>query len=319
MSRATLDNIREIATRAAIDVAWSQWGCLTHSAASVDTRPVSSIVDAEALVLVSLWLQGDERRMRDLLAALARNHAKLLSVHRMQQIGSRFPDEVLPMIHEFASWARHPSWSKLGKLAAKARDADEPRRKDLGPLRLLNPPMLQLRLRSALGIGLKSDLLCYLLGQRADRATTADLSNALGYTERNTRIAADELVDAGFVVRDDYSPAMSYGMHTQSWAQLLSSGTDADAASSSEIPRWQNWSDVFAFLTHVIGMARRAHDGWSDYVVASRARDLVDQHYARLIRGGVLVWNDRLTRETQGLDALQQIVNESVAAMRVAL
>ena len=102
MSRATLDNIRDIATRAAIDVAWAQWGCLTHSAASVDTRPVSSIVDAEALVLVSMWLQGDERRMRDLLAALARNHAKLLSVHRMQQIGSRFPDEVQPMIHEFA-------------------------------------------------------------------------------------------------------------------------------------------------------------------------------------------------------------------------
>ncbi len=319
MSRATLDNIRDIATRAAIDVAWAQWGCLTHSAASVDTRPVSSIVDAEALVLVSMWLQGDERRMRDLLAALARNHAKLLSVHRMQQIGSRFPDEVQPMIHEFASWAKHPSWSKLGKLASVASAADIPRRKDLGPLRLLNPPMLQLRLRSALGIGLKSDLLCYLLGQRADRATTADLSNALGYTDRNTRIAADELVDAGFVVRDDYSPTTTYGMHTQSWAQLLSSGTGANATSSSEIPRWQNWSDVFVFLAHVIAMARRAQEGWSDYVVASRARDLVEQHYARLIRGGVLVWNDRMTRETQGLDALQQIVNESVAAMRVAL
>jgi len=103
MSRETLDNIRRVALRAAIDVAWAQWSCPTHRTASSGTRRVSSIVDAEALVLLSLCLCDDERRLRDLLAVLAKSHSKLLSVHRMQHLGERFPDEVLPKLHRFAS------------------------------------------------------------------------------------------------------------------------------------------------------------------------------------------------------------------------
>lgn len=318
MSRDTLANIRDLALRAAIDVAWAQWSCLTHTAASMETRPVSSIVDAEALVLLSLILQDDERRFRDLLAALARSHSKLLSVHRMQHIGAHFPNDVMPMLHDFASWAKHPSWLKLGKLSVPT-ETDAPRRKDLGPLRLLNPPMLQLRLRTALGIGLKSDLLCYLLGQRDSLSTSEDQAHALGYTERNTRIAADDLVDAGFAVRDDYSPHTTYAVRGESWTRLLASGVETDTSEPPASVRWHNWSEAFAFLAHVVVTARRAEQGWSDYVIESRARDLVEVHYPRLIRGRVLTWNGQMARESSGLEALQRVVSESVSAMRLAL
>ncbi len=317
MSRAALAKTGDTALHAAIELAWDQWGCLTHTAASTETRPVSSIVDPEALVLLSLMLQGDERRLRDLLATLARSHSNLLSVHRMQQIAAQFPDDVLPMLHEFASWAKHPSWSKLGKLAL-ARDVVAPRQKDLGPLRLLNPPALQLRLRTALGIGLKSDLLCYLLGQRGALSTTAEQANALGYTERNTRSAADDLVDAGFAARDDYSPQTTYRLHAEPWMQMLASGAEPHTSASPELPRWQSWSTIFAFLAHVIAAARRAEQGWSDYVVESRSRDLVEVHYPQLIRGRVLTWHGQMARESSGADALQRIVSQTVSMMQLA-
>ena len=293
-------------------------GCLTHTAAAAETRPVSSIVDAEALVLLSLMLQDDERRVRDLLAALARSHSKLLSVHRMQHIAGQFPEDVLPMMHEFASWAKHPSWSRLGKLAV-ATDAVAPRRKDLGPLRLFNPPMLQLRLRTAFGIGLKSDLLCFLLGQRGALSTTEDQASALGYTERNTRAAAADLVDAGFATRDDYSAQTTYRLHSESWMHLLSSGAPPHANASTEAPRWRSWSTMFAFLTHVMVTARRAEQGWSHYVIESRARDLVEAHYPQLIRSQVLVWHWQMAPESSGLDALQWLVQATASAMHESL
>jgi hypothetical protein len=318
MSFATLDNIRDVALRAAIDVAWAQWSCLTHSAASADARPVSSIVDAEALVLLSLCLSDKERRLRDLLAALARSHSRLLSVHRMQHLSDEFPNEVQPMIHLFASWAKHPTWAKLGKLAAAEVEVG-PRKKDLGQLRLLNPPALQLRLRTALGIGLKSDLLCYLLGQRGRLATAAEASSALGYTERNTRIAADDLVDAGFAVRDDYSPHTTYVIRAESWTHLLFASAETGAGSSTDTPHWRNWSALFSFLAQVLATVRRAQQGWSDYVIESRARDLVEEHYPRLIRARVLVWNGQMARESSGLDSLRRIVDESVSALQLVL
>jgi hypothetical protein len=317
MSRSSLASIRDLARGAALDVAWAQWSCLSHTVAATNTRPVVSIVDVEALVLLSLVLRDDERRLLDVLAALAKRDSKLLSVHRMQHVGARFPDVVMPHLHEFASWAKHPSWMKLGKRAS-TDDRSPPRSKDLGPLRLLNPPTLQLRLRAAFGVGLKSDLLCYLIGQQSAGASVADLSNALGYTERNVRAAADDLAGAGLVGRDDYSPQTAYMLPLAPWRALLATD-DAPVANASWPARWVNWADLFAFLANVIELAHRADDRWTDYVIESRARDLVETHYPRLIRGRALSWNGQMARESRGLDALERIVSDSVGSMRDTL
>jgi hypothetical protein len=322
MSLATLNSLRGIADRAVdatLNVAWSQWSCLTHTAAASTPRPVSSIVDAEALILMSLCLQEDERRLRDLLTALAKGHSKLFSVHRMQHIVAQFPDDALPLLHQFASWAKHPSWSTLGKLASE-RDESPPRTKDLGPLRLLNPPALQLRLRTAFGVGLKSDLLCYLLGRRDALTTVDELSDALGYTERNTRIAADDLVDAGLALRDDYSPQTTYRIRHEAIEWLVGGRTDsAVGLESPGAVRWQNWSIPFAFLANVRAASNRAEQGWSDYVIQSRARDLIDLHYPRLIRSRVLVWDAQITDGMNGLHALDRLVQNCAGAMHAAL
>ncbi len=174
-------------------------------------------------------------------------------------------------------------------------------------------------MRTAFGIGLKSDILCYLLGQRGSVATSSDVSNAIGYTERNTRTAGDDLVEAGLAVRDDYSPQTTYGVPAPAWTQLLSTAVHVDADSLPDVARWRNWFEVFAFLAHVLVTAGRAKHGWSDYVIESRARDLVEEHYPRLIRAGVLTWNGQMARESSGLDSLRRIRDESVSALDLAL
>jgi len=93
----------------------------------------------------------------------------------------------------------------------------------------------------------------------------------------------------------------------------------ADADSLTDVARWRNWSEVFAFLDHVLVTAGRAKEGWTDYVIESRARDLVENHYPRLIRAGVLTWNGQMARESSGLDALRRIMDESVSALKLAV
>lgn len=206
-----------------------------------------------------------------------------------------------------------------GGLVLRAEGRGRPLRAVVSITDRPTPPALHLRLRTPLGIGLKSDLLCYLLGQRGGLATVDEASGALGYTERNTRIAADDLVDAEFAVRVDYSRHTTYAVRGESWAWLLASGVETDASEPPDSPRWQNWAESFAFLAHVVIAARRAEQGWSDYIIDSRARDLVKVHYPRLIRGRVLTWNGQMARESSGLEALQRVVSESACAMRLAL
>lgn len=203
MSVNSLSMIDAVARRTAVETSWAQWTALTHTASS-GTREVTSVVDAEALVLISLLFQDDERRLRDLLASMSATHSRFLSVHRAQSLATTFPEPAGARLAEFASWATHPSWLRLSKLGVHT-NAAAPRNKPLGELRLLNPPAIQLRLRAAFGVGLKSDLLTYLLCQHDQPSRLSDLAASLAYTERNTRVAADDLVDAGFAARDDYS------------------------------------------------------------------------------------------------------------------
>src|SRR5690606_36138920 len=64
------------------------------------------------------------------------------------------------------------------------------------------------------------------------------------------------------------------------WARLLLPEL-AGVASGSEavLPAWGYWGTVYAFLLGVAAWGHRVDtEGWSAYVAASRARDLVERH-----------------------------------------
>lgn len=310
MSVSSLRTIDAAARRTVLETSWAQWAALTHTASS-GKREVTSVVDAEALVLISLFLQEDERRLRDMLSSMAARYSRFLSVHRAQSLATTFPEPARERLAEFASWATHPSWLRLRKLAVQT-DAPPTRDKTISELRLLSPPAIQLRLRTAFGVGLKSDLLTYLLCQHDQPSTLSDLAASLAYTERNTRVAADDLVDAGFAARDDYSAQVTYRAAIGVSSFFLFPSTQKPSRKKESAPRWTPWAVIYAFLAHVADMAQRSmRQQWSTYVVSSKSRDLIEQHYPLLIRARVVEWSGQMVALVDPLSALDRLVAET--------
>jgi len=273
MCDAAVARIADTAAEAAVDAAWAQWSALVPIAAPGGARRVWTLVDPEALVLLSLAGREREPRLDDLLAAWARVGSSLLGVQRLGTLAAVYPWPVRDGIGDFARMAADAGDGRWKRYASgAARSEPGPRRKDAGPLRLTDGPALMLRLRAGLGVSAKADLLTVLLGLGGAPAELRMLALSTGYSDRAVRTAAEEMALAR-LIHDVPGPRAAYRADPEAWARLL----------STEVPAWRHWGSVFAFLAAVIDWARRAEqEGWSPYVASSRARDLVEEHGKRL-------------------------------------
>lgn len=302
MPDAIIRRIREQALRTGTTVAWAQWSAVTTMAVPAGPR-AKSMVDPEALVLLSLVVRGRERRLDDLVRGWARGASPLLSVQRIFSLAESFPAGVQEALAEFARVAADAGNRRWRPHAAEgAEPASSARGKPLGP-RLTDAPALMLRLRAGFGVGTKADLLTFLLALRGSEAPVSAMAGAIGYSGRALRTAAEEMVLAGFVKRIDGTP-VAYCADHKAWAgplQLRSLSTTR----GPDVPPWRYWATVFAFLADVAAWAADAEaEGWSAYVASSRARDLVADH-ARSLRTAKLRLPD--PREPGGATFLEDL------------
>jgi hypothetical protein len=294
-------------------VAWAQWGALTTTAVSVEGPRVDTIVDPEALILLSLAVRHHERRLDDLLAGWATVGASLISVQRLKTLARSHPESVGEQVADFARYAADAGdrrW-RSHTAAAIAPTGPRPREKDVGPLRLTDPPALMLRLRAGLGVGAKADLLTFLLGIDGAAAELKTITLATAYSDRAMRTAAEEMALARFI-HEIGGPPSAYRADPKAWSEVLQfHQIDADLAADSGVPRWRFWSLAFSFLTAVIDWERRAiEQGWSDYVASSRARDLVETHRHRLRHTDVAAVEGRDTRGAAYLESFRDLVEQ---------
>lgn len=310
MSNATVRKTGEVARDTAVETAWAQWAALTAAALPAGNRRAWSIIDPEALMLVSLAVRHEERRLFDLLAGWTREAAFLLSVQRMSTLAAAYPEGVRERLGEFYSLAAESGdrrWRRHGSLSAGAPLA--PRKKDLGPLRLIEGPALICRLRAGFGVGSKADLLGFLLGVHGAAAGLRVLSLATGYTERAIRTATEDMELAGFIHRiDGHRP--EYRADHQAWAKVLEIyQLRPPPEPGPAIPPWRFWSPVFAFLCHVIEWAEETvQHKQSAYLASSRARDLVEAHGAGLRRAHVPVPESSGVRGVEYLEVFYELV-----------
>jgi hypothetical protein len=264
-----------------LGVLWRQWGALGASTASLPGR---SLVDPEALVLVSLTMREEERRLSDVLRWWAKAGAPLLSVTRIRTLASRFPDSTRGRLGEFASLAILEGHDFRWRPLARPSSRPEGRRgKALGAdPTFTNPPALLLRLRLGFGVTVKADLLAVLLGSPGCWLTVRDIAASLGYTAQSIRRAADDLVAARLMQRTNDTPA-GYRLDAKSWAGLV--------GGPEKLPPWRHWVRVFAFVAAVAEWMPREADreGMSPYVVSSRARDLVAGHQEAFTRNQLAI------------------------------
>ncbi|MFQ6047629.1 MAG: hypothetical protein ACE5PT_14930 [Gemmatimonadales bacterium] len=261
--------ISELGERS-LSVVWAQWAAVGAPASG--GQRARSIVDPEALVLISLALREDERRLWDMLGWWAAEGVTLLSVQRMKNLASAYPGEVRHRLEEFAFLAYIEGRDYRWKTVPRTDPGWLPRPEKIrqGPVQLIEAPTVLLRLRSGFGVGVKADILAFLIGVGGAFVPVRDLARAVGYTTRAVRRATDDLGRARLIRTLEGQP-VEYAVDFPAWLKLLKI--------EGEAPAWRYWQGVFAFVAQARHLSISLADTKpSDYIVSSELRRLVTEH-----------------------------------------
>lgn len=322
------DDIASRATSCAVDIGWRQWTSLTAAGLPIGEPRVASIVDPEALVLLSLLVRQHERRLDDRLRWWATAGTALMSVQRMRTLVADFPARARTELAWFAALAVEagdPRWRVLADGAATTPSG----RADKGPreLRLVAPSTLMLRLRAGFGVGAKADLLAFLLGVASARSehagwpSASGIAAAISYSVASTRRAATDMSLAGLVEARADRP-VRYSVDASAWSRVLlprgpgvAEHDDVAAIDAAlDLPAWCFWSQMFAFLAACTELGDDpTFTAAAPVVQASHLRDLAERFRRPLAWNGI-EWPDprRFPGQLYG-EAFARIVTSVVA------
>jgi hypothetical protein len=301
-AREELRELTASLTKATVDIAWRQWSALGGTA-SVRQR-ATALVDPEALVLVSLALDAAEPRLTDLVADWMTRNSDLLSVQRMRNLAKGYPEETQARLGHLARIAYEDAkdhrWKSLVRPDAGALPRRRNKRRTVRA-QPIEPAALVLRLRLAFGVGIKADLLAYLLGTDQEAAASIAVSAvATGYTVAAVRKAANDLVAARLIEAIMDAPT-HYQAPRAAWRALLQ---------VQDFAKWRAWSARFAFVVDFLDWASKTRDRpLTRYVLESAGRDLIDRH-ATAFR-----WH-QVWRLSQHDAASPGVFGEAVTALR---
>lgn len=263
-----LHDLQDVAT----EVLWRQWRAVGGSAASRESW--TSVVDPEAIVLASLFLGDREPRLSDILFSWVEVHAPLLSVQRLKNVRTNYPANVAERLATFVSRSRvlqnNPRWRSLAASKAVSEAHPEPKVRRATQMPTRGSANLMLRLRTALGVGVKADALAVVLGSERP-ISVSDLALTLGYTKVGLRTSIEDLVRAGFVVSAEGRPA-TYAAPVEGWQSLLRLDQRPTWAP------WHHWFSLVTDLTHSFeGLLRKSV---SNYALDVGIRDCLKRHSA---------------------------------------
>lgn len=285
LARQYLRRLTESLSDAAVDVAWTQWSAMGTTAAS--KRKAHSIIDPEALVLMTLFIADHEPRLLDLVHDWVSAHAGLLSTQRIRNLASAYPDVVQHRLADVARTAiergKDARWKTLvgspGEPISLTPRTNKHRATlpDLG-----NPALLLLRLRLAFGAGIKADALGFLLGKEGAGESVRAAALATGYTQSALRRAADEMVMAR-VLRSTDGPPAQYRADQASWSTMLG---------LNEMPRWRDWNVRFQIIAALLAFAMKVNGkSLTLYALSAMLRDLAETHKVAFAQSQLFTWN----------------------------
>ncbi len=213
-----------------------------------------------------------EPRIHDILFSWIHVNAGLLSVQHRKNLQKDYPPALRARVSDFARQARtlahHPRWSSLaGDGESEARPPQWNAGRAAAP-RMRSAASLMLRLRLAMGVGTKADVLTVTLG--SDRPLTVrQLSDNLSYTAVGVRSAVNDLSTAGFMVSASGKPAAYTAPHSE-WSALLG---------LRERPLWVAWHFWFALVADYLAWADKVKGkSLGDYAIDVKLRELLARH-----------------------------------------
>lgn len=316
MSDVAVRKIGDRAREAGTQAAWRQWASLGASALRGQEGDAQAIVDPEALLLVSLYLEPAERRLGDFTRWWAEVGSELLSVQRTKTLLRRFPPEAEERLQVFAGWAvesgdkRWRRYAHDGSGAGTSERSMERGRKGADRPRLQAFPALMLRLRAGFGVSAKADVLAYLLGINEREVSTQETADATAYSRATVGGALGDMARAGFI-RETGDRSARYFAPARPWTRLLGFGDrpgPGDGTASDRPPPWRYWSGLFAFLAKTDRWAQGADDS-SGYVLSSRARDLFERHKPAFERNRIDVPRPEEYRGADYLEGFEETIH----------
>lgn len=284
---SALANTAALLAEAATKLVWQQWGAI--GAQTSDARPHhQAALDPEALLLMSLSLLEQERRLADVIASWVGLNSTLLSFQRARNLSRQFPPSAQERLADVATIALEAGDHRWKPLAAASAGTALTSRS--GKLRASRPAFMQtatlmLQLRQGMGIGVKSDVLAFLLvsdGRGQEWASVASMTRALGYTSAAVRRSADDLAAARFIrrmetVERETAASRMYMAEPAAWAAALHLGTIQSG--------WRYWRERYSFIADVLATSASLDAAQaSDFAVAVACRELLERHRAAIIR-----------------------------------
>ena len=270
MSIGIKKNLIKTVTEGAIESAWAQWRCL--GALITAPKPARSLVDPEALVLASLTLRDHERRLWDVLASWAVTGSRLLSVQRMKNLNSKYPRRTSDRLAEFARFALMEGGDHRWRKLAGTESGPGPRNQKLmsPSAKGWDPAALVVRLRLGIGVGLRADIVAFLLSQRGTWASARVIAEATGYSVYAIRRTADKMAEARLIESTANKP-LEYRTDNSAWSTVL--GLEDDV-----LP-WRYWYQAYAFVADLVALSEGGQlEASSKYLLSSRLRDLAEKH-----------------------------------------
>jgi len=285
IARAALSELRETIEAATLEVVWRQWSALGGMASA--RRRAKALVDPEALILISLTLEPLEPRLADLLAGWMLRNSDLLSVQRTRNLSVRYPAPTRARLGALARIAfqegKDHRWQSLidGGSSELTRRGNKQRAVRAAPV---EPAALTLRLRLAFGVGIKADLLSFLLSTDGGAgASVAVIATATAYTVAAVRKAARDLAEARLIEAITENRT-EFAVHRAGWSELLG---------VKNMPKWRGWNERFVFVADFLNWATDASDRpLTTYVLESAGRDLLKAHERAFRWHRVWHWSD---------------------------
>jgi hypothetical protein len=302
-----LSDVRERAWRGLLDFAWRQWAQAGVSAnmAGADRWAI----DPEALILFTIAVaRRDPRLFDETLDWMAANR-HLLSIQRLRNLSRRFPLDVR-LVGAVSAWVGDPIQSQALKghdhpseqVPVFSRDVlsfigePDPVFAEHGYIRpriarsgksgepdVKMPANFAFQLRHLFGPGSRSEVVRILLTFTDGPLDAARISDEAGFAKRNVSDTLAGMVAARVAKARWSGNERHFIAYRNKWATLLEAGPSAQF-----LPEFISWVHLLPASVEIIDwLDRVAATEDSEYLLSSRARDLIERVAPDLEKAGI--------------------------------
>jgi hypothetical protein len=334
-----ISEIRDKVRQGLLDFAWRQWAQIGVSATVQGADRWA--VDPEALILFTVGIgRRDPRLFDEMLDWMAFNH-ELLSMQRLRNLARRFPlpsglvtsviawtgqttpvnllvsDQAEPVLSgepvfspdvlAFVSQP-DPTFARHGFIrppAARTGKSHEP-----NPALPVNLPF---QLRHLFGPGGRSETMRVLLTYPHGSLDAARIADEAAFAKRNISDVLRSLTASGVIRGAWAGNERHFTAYGEKWALLL------DLAGPADMPSFVSWVHLLpAALEISVWLDEEAHATQSEYLIASRARSLMERLARDLDAADIDIQHRQPVHGAAYLPVFAEITDALLARVRTA-